>query len=290
MKNYQFKIIHFVGIVFCLCRASPSVWIDSPCVNSNYLKFVRVNYHFILDENGGGNFSSTSDGLNGCSGLMNGTNYARKMVEKANEQLAQNQKLWLPSGNKIPQLPTRIQYVLDSVYFHKNTVWHLHKHQMNDFSLHQTYGQKKTSVINIYDIGQKPVNFSEGITSPRKRAIKLFFPYQDLQKSVQNSNYNLDAYLNRMARLLNHEMGHVFGLQHTWSFWFFDGCDDTPTHNNCWEFNLKNSNCDTWEEISNNIMDYNPHVAFSPCQIEKIHQNLNGINRHYIKKCEVCKN
>ena len=32
-------------------------------------------------------------------------------------------------------------------------------------------------------------------------------------------------------QILSHEVGHVFGLQHSW---LSDGCEDTPKHPNCW--------------------------------------------------------
>ena len=46
-------------------------------------------------------------------------------------------------------------------------------------------------------------------------------------------------YIAYSARLLNHEVGHVFGLIHDFEntnvapYWG-DGCEDTPHHYNCW--------------------------------------------------------
>ncbi|MBX2815747.1 MAG: hypothetical protein KTR24_07110, partial [Saprospiraceae bacterium] len=67
--------------------------------------------------------------------------------------------------------------------------------------------------------------------------------------------------------LINHEIGHVLGLRHTWSG--NDGCEDTPNHRNCWN-RTKSAPCDT--QASNNLMDYNAKQhAWTPCQIGTIH-------------------
>jgi hypothetical protein len=65
-------------------------------------------------------------------------------------------------------------------------------------------------------------------------------------------------------------MGHVFGLSHSW---YEDGCDDTPTHTNCWNYS-DTPPCDKY--VSNNVMDYNSQqIAWTPCQIGKIHLRMN---------------
>ncbi len=73
------------------------------------------------------------------------------------------------------------------------------------------------------------------------------------------------------VKLLHHEIGHSMGLRHTWRG--NDGCDDTPTHSNCWNRTKGKKPCDEW--WSNNFMDYNAHCsAWSPCQIGILHRNF----------------
>ena len=71
---------------------------------------------------------------------------------------------------------------------------------------------------------------------------------------------------------INHEIGHVLGLHHTWSY--NDGCDDTPKNPNCWAYNKKPP-CD--KNNSNNVMDYNTYQnAWSPCQLGKVHRGFSS--------------
>jgi hypothetical protein len=64
-----------------------------------------------------------------------------------------------------------------------------------------------------------------------------------------------------LATLMNHELGHCFGLSHSWNT--DDGCDDTPKNPGCW--NYGSPPC---EIPSNNMMDYNAYQnAITPCQI-----------------------
>ena len=75
--------------------------------------------------------------------------------------------------------------------------------------------------------------------------------------------YENDKAAWEFAGLLNHELGHVLTLRHSWMG--EDGCDDTPHHENCW------SGTDE-HPCSNNLMDYNAHqAAVTPCQIKRMH-------------------
>lgn len=283
--QFNIKLSHFFVFIFYLSLHSPSHHSNTICTNSHYIKYIRINYHFITDDFGKGNFTNTSNGIAADSPFSNGLEYAKAIVQRANQQLLENQKMWLPSGNQTPVLPIRLQYVLDSVYYHQNSS--CQEASANDFSVHRQYRQNPATVINIYDIGNRPKDYPEGISSYRKRAIKLFSPRLDFVNNSDSSKA-IEEHLKRVARLLNHELGHVFGLQHTWAFWFFDGCDDTPTNYNCWNLDEANPNCNTWEKISNNIMDYNPYGAYSPEQIMFIHKNLNTVNNGYVKFCRKC--
>ena len=79
-----------------------------------------------------------------------------------------------------------------------------------------------------------------------------------------------------LRQVLNHEIGHIYGLMHTWAY--NDGCDDTPRNPRCWHRTDKPP-CDT--EASNNLMDYNAYQsAWSLCQIGKMQYNMANENHH----------
>jgi hypothetical protein len=74
----------------------------------------------------------------------------------------------------------------------------------------------------------------------------------------------------RFAALMNHEIGHIFGLRHSW--YKNDGCDDTPPNPNCWG-SEEEGPCSG--VISNNMMDYNnEQIAITPCQIGTVKKNM----------------
>jgi len=93
---------------------------------SNYcnsdMKYFRVNYHFIQDDNGNLNMTETDDGGLGFTNL-NGYEYAEEMIKEANRQHSLNQDHFLKDANHtytpIPEIP--IRYVLAGVYFHQST-------------------------------------------------------------------------------------------------------------------------------------------------------------------------
>lgn len=120
-----------------------------------------------------------------------------------------------------------------------------------------------------------------------------------------------------MCNLINHEIGHDLGLNHTWIKFDYDGCDDTPDQSegncNCYfegyipctpvycpspSPDPCNDPADcpcavltSCDVPSNNIMDYNVYRSiFSPCQLGKIHYWLvNEPVLNYIEKdyCEI---
>jgi hypothetical protein len=91
------------------------------------------------------------------------------------------------------------------------------------------------------------------------------------------------------VRTLVHEIGHLINLQHTW---YGDSCSDTPNNPNCWTYAANNSSCDQWGvEVSNNVMDYNewPAWSLSPCQLGRVHSELDGPLANYVDQCSQCR-
>jgi len=254
------------------------------CTDPNSVKYLRVNYHFILKDDGTGNFNEYGDGQ-GNGNQYNGFVRAKEIIENANSELSALTENWLPSGETKTVLPTRFRYILTGVYFHRDSKMFNKDHSTNYFLAgHKKYDINPESSINVYDtkiIGAS--GFATGI-------------------GVQQGDYtcfvdNYDAYLAyptwdaHPAQLLNHEIGHILDLRHSFSAPSTDKCDDTPPNPNCWAF-TGTPPCDTWNNISNNIMDYNqyyPH-AYTPCQVGRIHDYLNGPKGNYIiHSCNACK-
>lgn len=97
------------------------------------------------------------------------------------------------------------------------------------------------------------------------------------------------------ARTLNHEIAHLLKVRHSWIP--NDGCGDTPPNPNCWEFGASDTTCPAsapnccsdWSYLSNNLMDYNSYQpALTPCQIDRMHGQLNGVQNDWIHSCDDC--
>ncbi len=97
----------------------------------------------------------------------------------------------------------------------------------------------------------------------------------------------------QMASTVNHEIGHLLGLNHT----FYDmpgrgyvDCADAPTHTNCWNVNEPAvPACDSIQKVSNNLMATNvSQSSLSPCQIGILQSNLNDCLKRFVASCSSC--
>jgi len=234
------------------------------------MKYIKVNFHVIRNDEGLGNF-----------GEKEGTKYMNQLLWNATGKLKNNVKMKLPLGNDTPVLPMRYTYVLtpdpsipgdDGIYFH-NDDEHYYvnikgKNKNNyDRSVFEKYGIQKGEVLNVMvqdvhldSLGSKTFKASSnGIAF--STWVKGGYWYQAVN-TAKEVNGKITYPLKWIPPLnLNHEIGHVFSLKHSWRR---DGCDDTPMHSNCWSSTGK----PPCEVASNNMMDYNPYRnAVTPCQI-----------------------
>lgn len=244
---------------------------------------IRVQVHVMQDEFGRNNFSEDS-----------GPAIIRSIIADANLGLANNQKMWLPKGNETEVWPTGYQYVLvggegdtDGIFFHrdKDSLFYLINRgkfsNLGDERVFKKYGSGGDTILNIFVMANHPdsarsstyVRTDNGIAF--STWVKVVNWYENMRDTVwDGTTFSLPKGSWYCKNLLNHEIGHVLGLRHAWTY--SDGCEDTPTHDNCWNFTVSGP-CK--EGVSNNVMDYNTYQnAWTPCQIERIRRIMTQAN------------
>lgn len=210
----------------------------------------------------------------------------RSIIADANLGLANNQKMWLPKGNSTEVWPTGYRYVImsgeddaDGIYFHqdKDSLFFLINRgkysNLGDERVFEKYASGGDSTLNIFVMANHPdsINSPTYVRTDNGIAfgtwVKVVNWYENMQDTVWDGvTFSLPKGPWYCKNLLNHEIGHVLGLRHAWTY--SDGCEDTPIHDNCWNFTA-NGPCK--ESVSNNVMDYNTYQnAWTPCQIERI--------------------
>ncbi len=272
------------------CNQWSAYYPDTLHPEMNPVRYVRINVHVIQDGKGQNNFSEEE-----------GRKFIKDMIATGNDCLEHNQKMNLPHGNSTPVLSAPWRWVLtgnpkikndDGIYFHRDdTLFCMNKKAQGGNSVYDArqyakYGVQKDSVINIFLIEHCPDSIKSSTYKASNDGVglgnwaKLAGCYHLWKVPIV---YNSDTFRFNSwdaAGLLNHELGHCLGLQHTWNM--DDGCDDTPKNPGCWNFGEPNGCTD----VSNNVMDYNAYKnSFSPCQINKVLMNFyadRGGTRKYL--------
>ena len=249
------------------CNDVAAYWPDTDHLNHTPIRYLRVNFHFM-------NSADSSKNYQGARARR----YARRLIQEATKALEDNQQMYLPQGNDTPVLPVRYRYEVTSsegferdsgIYCHydDDLFWFVSrgKNRNNyDRDVIQDYGIGLDSIINLFIMPHHPDSVESKSYSVTSSGIAL------------GSGVKLSGIFETRKEpwefkgLINHEIGHVLGLRHSWNT--NDGCDDTPKNPNCWNVDLPPP-CDT--AASNNFMDYNASQnAWTPCQIGKIHQAM----------------
>ncbi len=269
---------------------------DSPAI-----AYVRVNIKWMLRSDGTGNFTEDGDGGVAPGGNINGYNRAEMLIERMNRHWRTNAQMAQPPGNTTPVLDTRIRFVLSSVCFIRDDDYYGSGAQNGDldWSMVAEYGTNVWEEINIFMV-ESGGNFgtsgranqlgSTNLTIPL--ATKIYDEWSGAYRHpiVNNQNHAAQPYYNGgndgvlhggtiNSRVISHEIGHLLSLRHL-STSSSDGCDDTPMINGCWSCNDRT-----------NLM-YNPGrmipYAFTPCQIDRMHNILSWDASSYVQKCGDC--
>ena len=244
---------------------------------------IKLHFYIIDNKEGNNNFSE-----------FEGRAYIEDLIRAANNKLRNNSSMNLPEENITSVLPINYQYVLEDITYHRldNDWWFDHKNDRKNVYSPRLWKQlaKKDSVAHVFMVEDHPDSIKsetyggiKGRGVGTKQFVKLSGCYRLLLDTVWKDD---GSYWIRGAKfsagLLNHEVGHVLGLAHSWQN---DGCDDTPRNPNCWNYS-KTGPCKTL--VSNNMMDYNAwQIALTPCQIGIIHKRFskdNNKSRKYLVK------
>lgn len=248
---------------------------DTAHLDHTPMKYIRVNVHFM-------NSSDSSQNFNGKEGIE----YAKSLIKYSNLPLKDNKKMFLPKGNNTSVLPVQYEYVLTAatddpsdkgVYFHYDDdlfffVQVGRNRNLGSRKVLKKYNVGSDTIMNLFIMPHHP----DSIASPSYAVTHTGIA---LGNSVKIAGlYESEKPVWFFKGLVNHEIGHVLGLSHTWSY--PDGCDDTPQNQNCWN-QTKSGPCK--DGASNNVMDYNSRQhAWTPCQIGRIHRmfgNIRGRSR-----------
>jgi len=238
--------------------------LDRPLLHKQ--KIIKAVVHIMYDSLGQNNFEPEE-----------AKKFMYYLISDANKKLATNKKMHLPIGNDTEVLPLGYKYKIvpgtdepgdDGYYFHNDNelYWFVNKGKNRnnyDRKVIKKYNIGGDSLLNIFVLPHHP-------DSIRSKTYKAHGTGIALGNSLKMAGFyaNKDKGHWHFSTLLNHEVGHVLGLRHSWVG--NDGCDDTPKNPNCWDDNQCKE-----AKASNNMMDYNnSQASVTPCQIGTMHKNM----------------
>lgn len=271
------------GLVLCNNSNSDSYHYAPDVVHYDHtpIKTFTLNFHFINDSNGDGNFDATVE--TGITGLQhNAYTISESIIYEMNYVADKNQQMSHPLNNNIPLIPdTRFRYELNQVLLYDDNDYYDYAALKSGSPFHFTdlaasKAANPSTEINVFFLQEPSAPsgsgvrggiywYTHGVGTSSIPAVFMVDLYHDFH---ENQNY----WIRNWGDLLLHELGHMFGnvLHHSWTVDRngFD-CTDTPQG--------------TVSTPSNNYMSYGFRGAWTPCQLGLMHWQVFAEWSSYIK-------
>ena len=245
-------------------------------------KKVRVAFHYVRGSaENNENFTKKKD-----EKRINGKNWSKQLIKKANEQLAHLHRNWKSPKDAVHTQDAGFRYVLKKVKYIKDdsyaSIDTYSERSSNEINLH--HGKKHHKMVNIYfhEGYFRGMNNGGGITNRSHRPEEVFIKLYNFMYKKYKDFDGAEFILREEAALLNHEMGHLLGLDHDWVK--NDGMGDTIPYKerSC------NDKQNDYKDCSNNYMSIPPAIpslegSFTACQIVRMHTLLKGERQIYVK-------
>lgn len=302
MKKYYLFIliitIHFNELKsqsFCTATSKPPsanlLSVNCPLVSNPSMYNIRINFHYMLKDDGTGNFTETNDPFNSNVGY-NGYRFASEIITYMNTRLSNNASMhYQPPGVTVPVLPIPYRCILNGVYYWRNT--NDYDNNAENFPyLKSTYGKDIGYAINVFLVKPNGESISGAAWLDYDAC---FVRGQDVVFSRYLTSNDAAGSFAVFYDVTNHEILHTLNLHHTIRIDFGgaccfsdittpgcdDGCTDTPTYPQI-QSNGYTDICNwcNWDYankkiFSNNFMDYSCWMgAMTPCQINRVTSNI----------------
>ena len=267
--------------------------------NGNYksvgqTKEIRLIFHFLLKDDGTGNFNEVNDGLTPANDF-NGYEYVEYIVDNMNNQISNTCEMRLQPNGIIPEVnDPEYRFKIAGTFFWRSTT----NYNAGLSTLRSNYGKNLDKCINIFLIH----DLASGggyVDSYGSNSVYSGIHYQYYMTSITNNNMWYNTFT---QKVVNHEIGHALNLRHTimtgsgtCSSTIDDYCNDTPTIPDMLNIGEPNPCC--WNDVhcSNNMMDYNAdQCAITPDQLGIVHFELDNdkyyfwINHFNVSNINIC--
>lgn len=248
------------------------------------MKYVKVNFHFMMKSDSTLNFTPYDDGNGNCE--FTAYDYSEILMLYANTMLSQNGSMNLPPNNSTQVLNRKYRLKLEGIYFHydDNAYTFYEQTESLDPTEITYYSVNANTEINVFFVYKDDERLSEdekGILGgdanmTGNRHVRINGAWQKYIAGGGNDGFWGDAWT------LVHETGHNMGLFHTMQNKktckdINDHCADTPLWSEILGQGLPDP-CPTWNHnnsyMSNNLMDYSGYQVVTPEQLGRIHYTL----------------
>ena len=268
-------------IMFCfiICSGfSQEVYCDAKIITD--IKKVRVIFHFLTDSTQSGNFTKCRD-----KNKINGRKWAKMIISKANEQLANLHPNWKSPEGSDHVKDAGFRYVLKRVKYHEDNELAVIDNytERAKADINDKYGVKLNKFLNVYFYKDywRGIKNGGGLTNRGTRKEQVLIKMHNYGHEKYLKYNNEEWILREEAAVFNHEVGHLLGLEHDWMN--NDRVKDTKSYKD----RQCKGNKGEWDNCSNNFMSIpatysSLEGSFTPCQVLRMHEFLDGKRKIYV--------